>query len=272
MASPTIYPNGVGGTTGASLATASPLYASGTVWYVSSATGTDAVSPAGQDRVKPLATLAQAHTNASAGDVIVLLTSHAQTLTGAQTFNKAGLLVISEGSGTNRARFTRDGDVNMFDVTAAGVVIWNVWFVASSSASTKSRLRTAAVATQVRDCYFACGANDTGPAFETVTGASQVRVQDTSFVSTGVAVSAQPHSAIKVTNALTDLDLESVSISGGTVGWSNQYAINGAAAITRLRALNLDLLADSDVTLATGGSGYITLRYKTGSARVVWAA
>lgn len=272
MASPNIYPNGVGGTTGADLATAAPLYASGTVWYVSSVSGTDAASPAGQDRVKPLATLAQAHTSASAGDVIVLLSGHTETLTAAQTFSKAGILLLGEGSGSSRPRFTRNGDVNMFDVTAAGVAIWNVFFVASTTASTKSRLRTAAVATLARDCYFECGANDTGPAFETVTGASQIRVRDTTYVSTATSVTAQPHSAIKVTNALTDLDLDGVVLSGGTVGWSNQYAFNGAAAITRLWAIDLDLLADSDVTLATGTSGYIAVRYKTGSARVVWTA
>lgn len=234
--------------------------------------GVDAATPQGQDRVKPLATLAQAHTSAAVGDVIVLMSGHAETLSAAQVFSKAGVVVVSEGSGKNRARFTRNGDINMFDVTAAGVAFWNIYFVASAAVSVRSRLRVAGAAPTLRESFFECGPNDTGPAFETVTGSSSVRVEDTQFLSTGTALTAQPHSAIKVTDALTDLRLESVSISGGTVGWSNQYAFVGAGAITRLRAFDLDLLDDSDMSLVTGTTGYITLRYKTGSARVIWTS
>lgn len=273
MASPNIYFSGVGGTAGATLATVSPLYTSGTVWYVYATTGVDGASPAGQDRVKPLATLAQAHTNASAGDTIVCLSGHTETLTAAQTFSKADIKVIGEGSGDNRPKFTRNGNVQMFDVTAAGVVFWNIYFPTSvTTTSALSRLRTAAVQTIVRDCYFQCGARDTGPTYETITGASQAVLRDTTFIATGTSLTAQPHSAIKVTNALTDFDVDAVTLSGSTYGWSNQFAFNGAAAITRLRAINLDLLLDSDVTLATGTSGYVHPRNKSGSARVVWTA
>lgn len=272
MASPNIYPNGVGGTAGADLATADRLYASGVVWYVLSTTGTDAASPAGQDRIKPLATLSQAHTNAAAGDIICLLSGHTETLTSAQTFNKADLKVIGEGSGSNRPRFTRNADINMFDVTAAGVVFVNIYFPQSTLTSTKSRLRFAGANDQFHDCYFECGALDTGPAAETITGAGSVVVTGTSFVSTATLLSAQPHSALKVTNAITDLELMTVVFDGGSTGWSNQYAFNVAGAITRLRALEIDLLHDSDVSFVTGTTGYLTVRNKSGSARVVWTA
>lgn len=272
MASPNIYPNGIGGSTGASLATAAPFYGSGDVWYVSSVTGVDASGTAGKDRVKPLATLAQAYTNAAAGDTIVCLENHAETLTSAQTLGKAGLVLLGEGAGSSRPRFTRNADINMFDVTAAGVVCWNIYFPASTTTSTKSRFRTAAVMTELRSCYFECGASDTGPAAESVTGASQFFIRDTSFVSTATAVASQPHSALKVTNALTDLELDTVTFDGGSTGWSNQFALNGAAAVTRLRGLSVDLLHDSDISLVTGTTGFLTVRYKSGSARTVWAA
>lgn len=200
------------------------------------------------------------------------LSGHTETLTAAQTFSKADIKLIGEGSGSNRPKFTRNGDVNMFDITAAGVVVWNIYFPASASASTKSRWRTAGANSNLRDCYFECGANDTGPAAETITGAGSVVVRGTSFVSTATTVSAQPSQAMKVTNAITDLELDTVVFDGGTTGWSNQYAFNAAGAVTRLRALSLDLLNDSDVTIVTGSSGYVTVRNKSGSARVVWAA
>lgn len=272
MSSPAIYDNGLGGSTGASIALVAPFITSGVVWYVSSSTGVDAVSPQGQDRIKPLATLSQAYTNASAGDTICILSNHAETLTSAITFAKAGLMVVSEGDGSNRARFTRNADINMFDVTAAGNVFWNIYFPASTLTSTKSRLRTAAANSITRSCYFECGASDTGPAYETVTGAGSVVMRDTSFVSTATALTAQPHSGFKVTNAITDLELENVTFDGGSTGWSNQYAFNVAGAATRLRAMNVDLLHDSDVTVVTGSTGFVTRRYKSGSARTIWAA
>ena len=43
------YTNGLGQALGDTLATAEPLRMSGAVWYVNSATGTDAASPSGLD-------------------------------------------------------------------------------------------------------------------------------------------------------------------------------------------------------------------------------
>lgn len=272
MASPNFWPNGVGGSTGADLATVSPLLTSGDIWYVSSAIGVDAASPRGKERIRPLATLAQAHTNAAAGDIIVCLSGHSETLTAAQTFSKAGIILLGEGTGSSRPKFTRNGNVVLFDVTAAGVILWNIYFVASASASANSRVRLAGAADYIYNCYFESGANDTGPATETVTGASDINIVDTTYISTATLLTAQPESAIKVTNALSTLELDNVTIDGGSTGWSNPYAFNGAAAITRIWAQNIDLLHDSDVTLATGTTGHWNTRNTSGSARVVWTA
>ena len=272
MASPNIYPNGIGGSTGATLATVSPLLQSGDTWYVHASSGSDAASPRGKERIRPLATLAQAYTNAAAGDIIVCLSGHTETLTASQTLGKAGLTVVGEGSGSSRPRFTRNADIVMFNITADGVTLNNLWFPVSGTTSTNARVKTASVNTKLIGCYFEHGTADDGPGFETVTGASQCLVKDTTFISTASSASDQPDSAIKVTNAITDLELDTVIFSGGSSGWANPYAFNGAGAITRLRALNVDLLLDSDVTLVTGTSGYWHTRNKTGSARVVWTA
>lgn len=270
MASPNIYFSGIGGTAGATLATISPLYASGTVWYVHSASGTDAVSPRGKDRSRPLATLAQAITNASAGDIIVCLSGHSQTLTAIQTISLAGLTILGEGSGSNRPTFTRNANDELFDITGAGVWLDNLYFPASSTSTALGKVRTAAAGTQVTNCLFEAGANDTGPQLETVTGASAVRVYSTTFTST--STTSAPLSGIQVTNALSDMTLDTVVFDGGTVGWSDYAAIQGLGAITRLRAVNIDLLNDSDISLATGSTGYIHTRNKSGSARVIWTA
>lgn len=272
MASPQIYATGGGGTTGDELATVKPLAMSGFTWYVSSATGTDAASPAGRERIKPLATLSQAYTNASAGDIIYFLSGHQEVLTAVQTISKAGLLLVGEGTGTNRPRFTLNASDLLFDITAAGVMLANLYFPASTVAPTPSRVRIAVGATVIRGCYFECGTLDTVTALQYVTGAGTALVADTTFASTSSDVASQPAAAITVTNAMSDLTLDTVTLDGGTSGWSNPYAFVGSAAITRLRATNLDLLRDSDVTVATGSVYVVNTRYTSGSARLVLTA
>jgi hypothetical protein len=56
---------------------------------------------------------------------------------------------------------------------------------------------------------------------------------------------------LRVANAMSDLDLESVTFDGGTVGWSD-YAFKGVGAITRLAAIDTRLLNSSRFLTATG--------------------
>jgi len=277
MASPNIYPSGVGGSTGPTLTTSSPLYLSGDIWYVSStsAAAADAASPRGKERIRPLATLAQAVTNAAAADIIVVLENHTETITSTQTLGKAGLYIVGEGSGSTRPKFTRNIAANgvLFDITAAGVVLQNLYFPATvTTASTGAKVRTNSIRTHILDCYFEAGTLDDGAQIEFITGAGQDRILDTTVISTATAPSDQPESAIKVTNAITDLWINNLTINGGSSGWANPYAFNGAAAVTVFRALQVSLLNDSDVTLATGTTGWIQVGTTSGSARVVWAA
>lgn len=273
MASPNIYTGGIGGSAGSTLATATRFIASGDVWYVSSSSGSDAASPRGRDRARPLATLAQAYTNAAAGDTIVLLSGHTETLSASQTLGKAGLNIIGEGAGSNRPHFTSNAAMVMFDVTAAGVFIDNIWFSASTTAApSTARVKVTATAFWMANCYFECGTLDTVCSLEFATGAGQARVEDTTFISTSTSAASQPESAIKVTNAMSDLWLEGVTLNGGSSGWSNPFALNGAAAITRIKAIDLRCLNDSDITFATGTTGYVAERDPSGSVRIVWTA
>ncbi len=272
MASPNNYKTGAGGSTGDTLATASQLDLSGHIWYVHSGTGTDAASPRGRERVRPLATLAQAHTNAAVGDIIDFLSGHAETLTASQIIAKAGLRLVSEGTGTSRARFTCNGAVVMFDVTAAGVLLGNLYLPQSTTAPTPARVQIAAVGCDVRGCYFECGANDTVEALRFASGAGQCSIRDTTFISTATSVAAQPESAVAVTAAMSDLTLDNVVFDGGTTGWSNPFTFDAQAAITRLMATNVDLLRDSDMTVATGSVYVVGIRNRSGSARVVLTA
>jgi hypothetical protein len=184
--------------------------------------------------------------------------------------NKANLWVVGEGSGSSRPKFTCAGTIAMFDITAAGVAIDNVYFPSSTAVPT-ARIRTASTETIIRSCYFECGASDTASALRTVTGAGQLLVKDTTFVSTATAIASLPSVAFEVVNAITDIDMDNVTFQGGTYGWSD-YAFKGGAAVTRLDAINLDLLSGSDFSLATGSSYRIHVRSQSGASKVVIAA
>lgn len=272
MASPNIYSTGVGGSTGDELATVSPLYTSGNIWYVYSVTGSDAASPRGKERIRPLATLSQAYTNASAGDTIVCLSGHMETLTSAQALAKAGITLVGEGTGSNRPKFIRGADINLFTVSAAGVTLANLYFPSSTVSTTNNRIQVSSTDFVMRNCYHECGTLDGGAALLLGTGSNRAQVTSTTFVSTSASASSQPSQGFVVSPTFSDLWMDTVIFDGGSSGWSQPYAFEIADALTRLRAKNIDLLNDSDVTIATGTSGYLHIRNKSGSARVVWAA
>lgn len=275
MASPNIYPGGAGGSSGDELATFNNITTSGDIWYVSSLTGTDAVSPAGKDRVRPLRTLAQAHTNAAAGDIIQFLSGHNEALAAAQVFNKAGLRMISEGAaGTaSAARFTCNGAVAMFDITAAGVWFGGLYFPQSTVAASPARIRIANGGSVIRGCYFECGATDTVTSVSYIAGSGTGTIRSSTFISTATVVTAQPAAAVTVTSAMSDLVIDNVTFDGGTAGWVNGIAFTTAGAVTRLTATNIDLLRDTDFQVATTGSVYtVSVRSKSSSARLLLAA
>jgi hypothetical protein len=262
------YPNGAGGSTGDDFVILTKLYTPGTIWYVNYSTGVDAAAPAGKRREKPLKTTGQALTNASAGDIICWLSGHNETVSTVVTVSKAGLIFASEGSGSSRARLTCGAATEVFDVTAAGVWICNVYFPASTVAPV-ARVRTAAARTVLRGCYFECGTLDTTDAVKLITGSGTASIRNTSFVSTSTNTSLQPATAIEFANAVSDVEMDNVVIDGGASGWSSS-AILGTAAVTRLEATNIDLLNDSVATLATTSTGHLFVRNSSGNSEVIW--
>lgn len=278
MASPNIFTGGLGGVSGATLAIVSPLYTSGEVWYLHGPSGTDAASPAGKERNKPLATLAQALTNAGNNDTIVCLSGHTETLTATATIAETGLSIVGEGTGSSRPKFTRNVNGVLFDVTGAAVTIDNIYFPGGAASTTSGKVSVASVGSVVRNCYFEASVLDDGGQLEFTAGAGQCRVRGCTFISTAATVADQPSSALRVVSAMSDLWIggpetaQAVVVDGGSSGWSATAALNVTAAVTRLRIQNVDLLNDSDINIVTATTGFVHVRNKTGSARVVWAA
>lgn len=154
------YENGIVGTSeGGSTDFSADVFVTGAVYWVDSVDGND--SNSGLNRNSPKATLASALTSATAsnGDVIFLESGHTETLTSSLVLNEAGITVIGLGSGSNKPSFTVNGNVDMFDLTAARVRLYGLRFPAGTAAHT-ARINVGAADCILEDCDFICGAND----------------------------------------------------------------------------------------------------------------
>lgn len=268
-----IYQNGLGDTLGDILAVCRPLYSTGNVWYVNSAGGVDAASPAGQNREKPLATWAQAVTNAAAGDIIELMSGHTETFVAQLAISKA-LTVVGGGSSGGRPTVKinfNDAATSAIAITVANVELRNIWFTASLQNRAAARISVSGAQFRMIGCYTECGAFDIFTALSLNAGADSARVVNSTFVSIATVVTAQPESAVKLPSAVADLELDGLVLSGGTVGFSNYRAFDAsAAAITRLRAVNVSLLLGADLKLNAASTGYLNTQTVTGGSRVDW--
>jgi len=259
-----VRPNGLAELLGEDLALQKPLYTSGSVWYVNSSGGVDGGGSAGKDRQKPLATLAQAQTNATAGDIICLMAGHAETYTAVLSLSKQ-LSIVGGGSGNSMPSFTMNAaNQNIFDVSAANIELRGIKFKESSQTNVGSTNGAKVQLTAVAGCEFiGCvweqGAKDNLYGLA-INNSNNTRIKNCTFTSTATVVATRPLGAINVVSGTSpaDLRIEGLVLSDGTVGYQNP-AFNGSAAtaITRLRVMGLSLLLGAEMEVGTLNAGYV---------------
>lgn len=247
MASPNLWPAGLGGT-GAEIAEIAGDYFSGSVQWLDTVLGNN--SNAGTERELPVATLAQAVTNSAANGIIAIEAGSYEALTGAQTLNLAGLTLVGLGIGSNRPRYTAAGAIAMFNITAAATRIINIYFPASTTAPT-SRISTTAAETEINGCYFECGINDTGAATIIGANAHSCRLINSSWVTTA----SRPAIGVSVTGAVTDLHWKNIAFDGGSYGWTD-YALKISGAATRIFGDGCTRTNRSDFGITVTGTTY----------------
>lgn len=270
-------PNGLGASTGYSFATTFPLEVNGNVWYVHYGTGTDAASPAGQNRQDPLKTVEQAVDNSSDGDIIVLLDGHEETITSSITVS-SNLTIVGEGTsgGYPTAILTNNqAAAGIFLFNAAGSFqLKNIWFEEQAQACSVATVRSVQVASMMTivDCYFSCGQYNDDWAVE-VTSTALLLVKNSTFISTATSIATQPKGAIGSESGATlrTVWLDGVVVDGGTYGWSNYHAIelvNQQPDTVIFESLSL--LRGSDVKVHSSATGYINASTNTGGCRIDW--
>lgn len=274
MPIPRLHANGLGEVLGDQLVTTAPLHIAASVWFVHGPTGTDAVAPAGKERRKPLATLSRAVSNASAGDVIVLLDGHAETLTVRQTVSKRLTIVGSgQSSGKPTVKFTPNmASDSLFRVTAAGVELRNIWVEENAQANSVARIYVSASLFRLIGCYVECDGNDDANALELAVANGVHEVRNTTFVSTATDTSDVPEAAIFTVDSATRLIFDGVVFDGGTTGFLNGYAFqqDGGLATTQLIAENVSLLRGADMRVHENTIGWVIPSTHTGAPRIDW--
>jgi hypothetical protein len=266
-----VLPNGLGQALGNSIAVNAPFYTTGYVWYVHAEDGEDSDGITGQSAQRPLATLAQAQTNASDGDVVVLMDGHEESINSLAITKR--LLIVGGGQSGGRptVKVTPTTNADALEITADGVELRNIWFEEQAvSSSAAANLIINASRVRVVDCYFETGIYDS--AGVSIQGTeSSVELEGCTFVSTSTDPDELPDQAVEVAGTITDLRIRDCVFDGGTLGWSEIYAIYAAdGTVTDLRIENVSLLRGADVLLDADTTGYVAGITATGAANIVF--
>jgi hypothetical protein len=187
----------------------------GAVHWVDSVTGSD--SNAGTEG-KPLATLAQAITNATAnnGDIIIVKSGHTETLASSISINKAGLKIFGIGNGSAAPNFTCAFAGDALNITGAGVEVNNLYFPAGTVATNTARINVDAANVRIKGCTFKCGAFDQ----DTITltaNALYAKLESNAMTVTA----AGPRYGVSIESAAAvALFMKDCAYDGGTANWS----------------------------------------------------
>jgi hypothetical protein len=267
------WPNGIGASLGDTLGTCAPLTTSGSTWFVNSATGDD--SYAGADELKPFATLGAAVSASSGGDIIVLMDGHAETITGAVTPLTATTIVGTGSSGGKpTVKLTMNASAaSMLALSNAGVSIRNIWFNANAQANSAAMIAVSNQQIRISDCYFECAQYDDAACISLNASTQNFYLKDTTIVSTGTSVAAQPYCGIRSSAAISYIVIEGLTLDNGTVGFSNPYSMDfggAGSAITALHGESITLLRGADVFLHASTTGFFNAQSVTGAGKVLW--
>ena len=274
-----VHINGLGESLGDSLVISpgGPIYQDiRQAWYVNSVTGSDSYD--GRSSKMPLATLSQAQTNATAGDIVVLMSGHAETFTSTLTISKT-LVIVGGGSssGLPTVKLTNNqNDSVMFTISGNYVELRNVWIEEESHASGNNvaGIDVTGTGTRIRGCYFQLdgkSADGAGLRLSMATG-EFCDVTSTTFISTASAASSVPGTGIE--NAGDGiLRMDGVVFDGGTVGFLKGYGFsesNSSTGLDFLAADNISLLRGADMNVHDSTLGFVQVSTDSDEPRIDW--
>lgn len=256
------YPNGTGELLGGPLTLARPLLMSGNIWYVHH----DGTSSSGLNREDPTNTLAQAITNAAAGDWIVLMPGHSEVIAVNTTLPARCRLVgsgSSNGEPTSELRFTGDG---YFTLPQQAQIHW-VKFPARSSSGANPRFIQSSSQARFVGCVFEMGASDTQPCISL--RSTQTTIQSCTFRSSSIGSQIAPVSALANQTASGPLWIQDCVFDGGEVGFSSPAINLTTVAVDDFSIFSTTLQNGADLSLHASSTGHLAVT-ATGGSRISW--
>lgn len=223
-------------------------YFSGSILFVSSTHAAASDSNAGTEPELPKLTWTSAYDAASGGDVIVVAENHTETISSADSLATVNVTTVGLGSGSSKPRFTSAVAGAMWTLNASYQRFYNLYFPASTAATTARISTVNSNQTVIQGCDFECGAND-------ATTALLIRTDNIIEGCTFTATASRPARAIRLTSTATSVVLRDVLVDGGAYGWSAN-AVSIEAALTLSQFENVRLANHSDIVFTTTGSSY----------------
>lgn len=267
------WPNGLGEKQGDVFLTSTPLYTSGDVWFVNSATGTDAAAPAGKDRQAPLATLRQASTNSADGDVILLESGHTEIISA--RIDAKAVVIVGAGVAAGMPTVTLTpnavdqgvgfrGSLNL----PVGGELRNVRFLAPTVSPPAAAFGYVTLANVSRanviGCWFDVGplANASGFAGLLLV-AGPARIEGCTFVSTATSAAATPYAGMTMSNSASDVEIYGCTFDDGTFGFQTA-ALRLFNTTTRIRMVGCSFLRGADVITTNTVTGILANQAQAG--------
>lgn len=263
----TLFQGGIGGSSGDTLTTnTGPLLATKII-YVDSVTGNTAYS--GLQRDRPKATLAQANSIAANGCIIVLLSTHTETISSLVTISTNYTTVVGEGSSSGIPTATlATTNITGITISGVGVQLRNIKLATSTSQNTDPRITVTGTRFSAIGVYAQCSGTDEDAAIDLQAGSTCATIKNCTFVSTATAATDLPTYGLLVSNGGNGLEMDGCVFDDGTYGFS-EYACYGAGTLPNIRAENVSLLRGAEMRVT--GYGYVHVGTVSGGGRVTEA-
>lgn len=229
------------------------VIATGAVHWVDSVSGSNS-NPGTES--EPLATLAQAITNATAsnGDIILIKSGHTETLSGSVSISKAGLKIFGIGSGSAAPNFGVSAAVDALNISANDVEINNLYFVAGTTTSNTARINVDARNAKIKNCTFLCGQYDQSTITLTA-NAIDCEIRNCTMT---VSANGPDYGVIVESAGAHGLEITDCTFNGGSYNW-DVGAIYSNVAHLNFRYDSITLTGDAPIQHSnTGAKGVIS--------------
>lgn len=272
------WPKGFGESLGDETLTCYPLVQDAPRYYVNSATGSDSYDGHGPEL--PMATLAHAvsvaNVDGSAGQFIILMDGHTETITATINCTPNGINIVGAGSSGGIPTVTLTGNAaaaNYIKLSGNSGRIGNIKFATNLQNNSLAIVDMASNGCIVSGCYFTLTSTDVYAGVRFSASSDYSRVEDCTFISGATSIATRPTAGVRIASgaSISGPVVTDCVFDGGTNGFTT-YGFYDQGTMSPFRIMRLSMLRGADVHLSdTTGGGYINAGTASSSAYIDWS-